>query len=103
MKHAMLKARVAEAEQRLAQHLGQADLQMTRLHNDVRASITPARVLGAGMLTGFVLGWLRPGRSAVKGLELMRLLRLAPGWLAVLEPWLAALRQEGGGRGSGRS
>lgn len=92
MKHAELKARVAAAEQQLERHLHNVGAQNAELQHSVRASITPARILAAGVLTGFAIGWVRPLNGVSKTAALVQVLRAVPGWSATLEPWLALLQ-----------
>lgn len=92
MKHAELKARVAAAELELARRLDNVSTQNAQLQHNVRASITPARILAGGVLTGFAIGWVRPLNGVSKTAALVHMLRAVPTWGSTLEPLLAMLQ-----------
>lgn len=92
MKYHALKARVAAAERRVGEHLDDAGRQIATMRTTTRESLTPTRIVVAGVLSGFLLGWLRPVKHAAALPSLIRLIAGVPPLLAAIEPLLGALR-----------
>lgn len=93
MKYAALKARVAAAERRVGEHLDDAGRQIGVMRTTTKQSLTPTRLVVAGLLGGFLIGLLRPVKHAAAIPSLVRLLTGVPALLAAVEPWVGILRQ----------
>ena len=93
MKYRALKARVAAAERRVGEHLADAGDRVGTMQGTVKQAMTPARILGAGLVGGLLMGWLRPMRVAAALPPLLKIAASMPGLLASLEPLLAPIRQ----------
>ncbi len=92
MNYRALKARVAAAERRVGEHLDDAGRQAAVMRTTTKQSLTPTRLIVAGVLSGFLIGWLRPVKHAAALPNLIRLLAGVPPLLAAIEPWLGPLR-----------
>ncbi len=88
MKYRALKARVAAAERRVGAHLDDAGRQIGVMRATTKQSLTPTRLVVAGLLGGFLLGVLRPVKHAAAVPSLIRLLAGVPPLLLAIEPWL---------------
>lgn len=93
MKYRALKARVAAAERRVGEHLDDAGRQIGVMRTTAKQSLTPTRLVVAGLLGGFLIGLLRPVKHAATIPSLVRFLAGMPPLLAALEPLLGALRE----------
>lgn len=92
MSYRARKLRVAEAEQRLGEHLSSAVKQTRELRSSVRQSVTPGRIVVTGLLGGLLIGWTRPGRSIATLPALLRHAALVPSLWVSIEPWFGMLR-----------
>ena len=93
MNYRALKARVAAAERRVDAHLDDAGRQIGVMRSTTKQSLTPTRLVVAGLLGGFLIGVLRPVKHAAALPSLVRMLASVPPLLAAMEPWLGMLRQ----------
>lgn len=98
MNYRALKARVAAAERRVGEHLDEAGHQAVLMHATTRQSLTPARLVVAGLLGGFLIGVLRPVKHAAAIPSLIRMLAGVPPLLAAIEPLLNLLREAAPGQ-----
>ncbi|MFT4196544.1 MAG: protein sip-5 [Pseudoxanthomonas sp.] len=67
MKLTQLQRRVARAEQRVAGHIEQTHNHLLAAGTAWRRSWTPWRIVGAGVIAGFLLGKSRPARALADG------------------------------------
>lgn len=102
MKYHALKARVAAAERRVGAHLDDAGRQIGVMRTTTKHALTPARLVVAGALGGFLIGLLRPVKHAAAIPSLVRLLAGVPPLLAAIEPWLGAMREASRAPSTGR-
>ena len=93
MKYSALKARVAAAERRVGEHLDDAGRQIGVMRTTTKQSLTPTRLVVAGLLGGFLIGLQRPVKHAAALPSLVRLLAGVPSLLAALEPLLNRVRE----------
>lgn len=93
MKYHALRARVAAAERRVGEHLDDAGRQIGVMRTTTKQSLTPTRLVVAGLIGGFLIGVLRPVKHAAAIPSLVRLLAGVPPLLAAIEPWLGGLRE----------
>lgn len=81
MSHAARRQRVMRARAELASQLDRTRQQALGLQDSVRQSVTPARLLTAGVLGGFVSGLLRLERLPHQAGNLTSLLKtVLPAW-----------------------
>lgn len=92
MNYRQRKQRVVHAEQQLLNRLGHSAQLVTRLRATWRLSLSPLRVLGGGMISGFVLGKLRPTRLSRSALLHSKSLIQLPTLLLSLAPLLERLQ-----------
>lgn len=84
------KARVVSAERRLDQHLTDAHEHQQVIAHTLKRSVTPLRLLVAGVASGALVGWLRPLRHAGALSSLARNAAGFPTLFVALAPWLKA-------------
>jgi predicted Zn-dependent protease len=89
-----LVAKVRQAETALEAKERQASADFRQLKSSWRAAWTPGRIVVAGLVTGFIVGKLEPGKKAARGGGILQLLTALSGMVAGTQASAAAGKAE---------
>jgi hypothetical protein len=89
-----LVTKVHQAETALEAKERQASADFRQLKSSWRDAWTPGRIVVAGLVTGFIVGRLEPGKKAARGGGLLQLLTALSGMFAGTQATAAAGKAE---------
>ena len=90
MSYRALRAHVDAAEQQVVDQLRRNEQAWTELHDTARRGITPARLMGVGLLGGFLLGFSEPLERLARGTRFVNLASSLIAFVSSLRAQIAA-------------